>query len=355
MAKHRQRVMTGIQNGVPLYTWVQGDNLNELNDHIVRAYIMSGRIWEFMDTSAVYSTTKGSKTFSQYANDWMEIFKLSALKHTTLSMYRSMLTVHLIPVFGDKPLSEISTQDIQTFLNQRKDMSRKTLVSLKNLMSEILNDAMEDGLIDVNPAQSKRIVIPSTKVNVRKALPIDVFKTILSSLPQLIADDRRLMALMMLTGMRRGEILGLRWEDIRFTDNLILVQRNVTYSNNQPHVGTPKTTNGERIVPLNALLLEFLKPYHEHGYILGNEKPFTEAAYRRSMERIDKHIDLHGATAHIFRHSYLTYIAGTGIDIKTLQAIAGHADVKLTMNRYVHKQTSNIVAAGERIQTLLTT
>jgi integrase len=234
-------------------------------------------------------------------------------------------------------------------------MSRKTLVSLKNLMSEILNDAMEDGLIDVNPAQSKRIVIPSTKVNVREALPIDVFKTILSSLPQLMADDRRLMALMMLTGMRRGEILGLRWEDIRFTDNLILVQRNVTYSNNQPHVGTPKTTNGERVVPLNALLLEFLKPYHEHGYILGNEKPFTEAAYRRSMERIDKHIDLHGATAHIFRHSYLTYIAGTGIDIKTLQAIAGHADVKLTMNRYVHKQTSNIVAAGERIQTLLTT
>ena len=60
-------------------------------------------------------------------------------------------------------------------------------------------------------------------------------------------------------------------------------------------------------------------------------------SYRGRMERIEATIDPHGATAHIFRHSYLTYAAGLGTDLKTLQSIAGHADIQTTTNRYVHR------------------
>ena len=95
------------------------------------------------------------------------------------------------------------------------ELSRKTLLSLKNLLGEIFKDAVEDGLADTDPTKSRRIVIPSTKVKIREALPLDEFKEILSGISGLAEDDRRMMALMLLTGMRRGEILGLRWEDIR--------------------------------------------------------------------------------------------------------------------------------------------
>jgi len=78
----------------------------------------------------------------------------------------------------------------------------------------------------------------------------------------------------------------------------------------------------------------------------------THMSYRSRMDRIESTIDLHGATAHIFHHSYLTYAASLGTDLKTLQSIAVHADIQTTMNRYVHIQTTNIVEAGNRLQAL---
>ena len=89
---------------------------------------------------------------------------------------------------------------------------------------------------------------------------------ILSKLPLLCADDRRMMALMMLTGMRRGEALGLRWEDIDLSVGLIHIQRNVTYAQNQPFIGTPKTAKGERDVPINNMLLSHLEPIQKEGF-----------------------------------------------------------------------------------------
>jgi len=138
-------------------------------------------------------------------------------------------------------------------------------------------------------------------------------------------------------------------------EGLIYVQKNVTYAGNQPHVGTPKTSSGERMIPINGMLAEYLQPFQREGCILGDEKPITEMSYKRRMYRIGKQVNLHNATAHVFRHSYLTYAAGTGTDVKTLQAIAGHADIQMTMNRYVHKQTSHIIDAGSRMQALLST
>ena len=105
-------------------------------------------------------------------------------------------------------------------------------------------------------------------------------------------------------------------------ESLIYVQRNVTYAGNQPHVGTPKTSSGERMIPINDMLAEYLQPFQQEGFILAGDKPITEMSYKRRMYRIGKQINLHNATAHVFRHSYLTYAAGTGTDVKTLQAIA---------------------------------
>ena len=147
---------------------------------------------------------------------------------------------------------------------------------------------------------------------------------------------------MMLTVMRRGEALGLRWEDIDVKAGLIHIKRN----------GTPKTAKGERDVPLNNMLIAHLEPLQQEGFIIGDTEPISRMSYRRRMDRIQSTIDLHGATAHIFRHSYLTYAARLGTDVKTLQSIAGHSDIQTTMNRYVHTQTTNIVEAGNRLQAL---
>lgn len=70
-------------------------------------------------------------------------------------------------------------------------------------------------------------------------------------------------------------------------------------------------------------------------------------------ERIVKQVNLHDATAHIFRHSYLTLLDQAGVGSKTLQLIAGHGDIKITMNRYVHGRNSEILSAGEKFAALV--
>ena len=75
--------------------------------------------------------------------------------------------------------------------------------------------------------------------------------------------------------------------------------------------------------------------------------------YNNTMKRIKKKVDLHGATAHVFRHNYLAYMAGQETDMKTLQAVAGHSTISMTMNRYVSAQPEKIIDAGRKMRSLL--
>lgn len=151
--------------------------------------------------------------------------------------------------------------------------------------------------------------------------------------------------------MRRGEVLGLCWENIDWEKKLINVEQAVTFYNNQPVVGETKSEAGNRAIPLDSQLEAILKPTKkESGFVIGDgEKPLTERTFTRMWQRIGKKIDLHGATPHVFRHTYITLAASSGIDIKTLQAIAGHADIKMTMDRYAHKREEKVIAAGQVI------
>ena len=285
---------------------------------------------------------------------WMNVYKANKLKPSTITTYQKHLNAHVLPAFGRREIASITTEDIQLFLNERKHLARKTLSSMRHFMGEVFKDAVEDGLIAKDPTASRRISIPSTKAYDREALPLEQFREIMANLDLLLPADKRMIVLMMYTGMRRGEVLGLRWEDVDTKAGLIHIRRNVTHAGgNKPVIGTPKTKSGERDLPLDPFVLEALKPMQESGFIIGGETPITMTTYNNTWRRIKKTIDLHGATAHVFRHSYLTYMAGQTTDMKTLQAIAGHSTIGMTMNRYIHAQPEKIIDAGKRMHALL--
>lgn len=354
MAKYRIRVQIGTNDdGTPIFKQVQAENQNTLNDRIVIAYIESGRIWEFLQKPEI-EPPKHSITFGEYVDKWMNVYKENKLKPSTIVTYKKHLRAHVLPAFGKREIAGITTEDIQIFLNERKNLAKKTLSSMRHFMGEVFKDAVEDGLIEKDPTASRRISIPSNKAYDREALPLDQFREIISQLNLLSAIDKQMLVLMMFTGMRRGEVLGLRWEDIDKTTGLIHIQRNVTHAGgNRPVIGTPKTKSGKRDIPLDPFVLETLEPMQESGFIFGGESPITMTTYNNTWRRIRKTIDLHGATAHVFRHSYLTYMAGTETDSKTLQTIAGHSTISMTMNRYVHAQPEKIIDAGKKMHNLL--
>ena len=88
------------------------------------------------------------------------------------------------------------------------------------------------------------------------------------------------------------------------------------------------------------------------SYVL--EMPYTLSKYRAMWKRIKETIDLHGATPHILRHSYLTYAVGSTTDFKTIQGISGHSDVFTLMNRYAHPQEDKVIELSNEIATILT-
>lgn len=354
MSKHKIRVLVSkTSDKSNVYRWVQANSINELNDRIVKTYIECGRIWEFIDKTNIVPSNHNI-TFAEYADDWMKLYKENKVKPSTIATYRKYLQAHILPSLGSHSIGSITTEDIQRFLNERDFLSAKTLRCMKNMLNEVFRDAEEDGLIKKAPTESKRISIPSKIRYERTALSISQFKDILANADLLKKKDQQLLLLLMLTGMRRGEVLGLRWEDIDVEKQIIHIQRNVTHANgNQPIIGTPKSKSGVRIIPLDPFLLDRLAPIQGKGFILGNTSPYTMTQYNNAWKRINAKIDLYGATAHVFRHSYLTYLAGEGTDLKTLQSIAGHSTVTLTLNQYVHTQTEKITEAGDSIHRLL--
>ena len=367
MAVKRCRVLIAKNDdGTPVHRSLQAPNQDALNDRIVKAYIDSGKIWEFIPQQIAPFTPSEEQqkriTLKAYTEKWLKLYHEKVDKPTTLKGYKSYLNSHIYPVFGSMQLGNITTDEIKQWLDTRvnkntgKPLKKATLDKMLVFLGQILADAVEDKLIKANPADSRRLKNPSDEVSTREALTLEQIKDILSNVSKLQEDDRRLMALVLLTGCRRGEVLGSQWGDIDVAKGLMYIQRNVTYASNQPHIGTPKTEKGKRYVPLDPELLSLLEPIQETGYIIGGgDKPITSTVYRQQWKRISKAVDLYGATAHVFRHSYLTILASTGTDMKTMQSIAGHADIKTTMNRYVHPVTDNIVDAGNRVKKKLLT
>jgi len=294
MAKHRMRVCIGYNDdGSAVEKMVSGNTQRELADKIVWSILNSERRSEFLDKCGITmeATVPISKapTFEAYSDQWMNTYKVGKLRPKTLKGYNDRIKCHLLPVFGNMPLTEITTEGIQALLNECRDYSHKTLQEVLTLLRQILNSAVSDKLIDVNPAADKRIYNPSRVKNEREALTFDQWRDVVNSLDRLEGFDRLYMAIIAFTGMRRGEVLGLRWEDIDLAGNVIHVRRNVTHTSNAPIIGEPKTEKGKRDVPIMDELKKYLVPMKESGYIISRDKAPDEPLTRQHVAAHQRH------------------------------------------------------------------
>ena len=284
--------------------------------------------------------------FATYAWEWFESYKVPKLRPGTAMNYRLTNRKHLVPYFGQMHMNAITTADVQRFYNQHAHQARSTVRTMGILLHGIFESAIEDGLCTINPTRSKRLTMTQRK-KVREALSLEHAQDIIAGLPKLEPKDRLLVALLIFTGIRRGEALGLQWADIDFERKLISIKRSVRFVGNKGYIGPTKSSAGVRLIPLSPQLEEVLAQVDHGGkYLLGNgEFPITEMTYKRGWERICRTIDMHGATAHVLRHTYIT-MAAAHLDVKTLQTIAGHADISTTMNRYAHGREDRIIQAN---------
>lgn len=349
--EQRKIIISFNADGTPVYKNLRAYSQDEMNVKIVKAFVESGRIKDIIPSLQFDTIPEKTVLLKDYASDWL--CRKRKLKENTKIFYERHLKLYIIPTLGNKDISTISVTDVQMMLDKYDRLSHKTLIEMKGTLSQIFKYAMSDELIRKNPCSSVDIVIPSDRRKERQALPLSDYQDIISHLDSLTGIEKRFLALCLFTAMRRGEALGLRWEDI--FNGLIHVKRNVTHpQKNRPSITTPKTKAGIRTIPIIEPLQKALSPFEESGFIIGGEEPITMTMYNTMWRHILESVDMHGATPHILRHSYLTYAAGATTDFKTIQGISGHADVFTLMNRYAHPQESKKEKLSEEMTKILT-
>lgn len=350
MSRERRRVMIGTHDdGTPIYKNIQASSAQEMNDRIVQEYIDSGLIHEMMNAPGTQASRR--TPFSLYAEKLME--KIEAEKAVnTAKAYGNAMKVHILPTFGDRAIEEITWQEIQEWMDERKEYAKQSVQLYRIILGQALEMAVSDDIIQKNPARSKYLHNPATKEAVREALTKEQMRSIQSELHKLEPIDQCMLALYMTTGMRKGETLGLRWEDINFERNTVSIQRQYDCRNSQ--IKPPKRgSNG--VVPLAKWAKDILLRHRkDKGYVLSvrEGKPMCSRTYSRRFKGIQSVIDLFGATGHVFRHTAISMVYHDCKDLSNTQGYARHKSLTVTQ-KYIHPEKEKVLAFGRIFDSIM--
>ena len=351
MAHERTRVFIGNDiNGKAKYTQVSGRNQDERNDNIVLKYIESGRIWEMLPPEALNSllpqpAEPPKHPFSAYADKWYKRYKSGSLEaNTKLCILYSLNGQRRY--FGDKPIEDITINDIQDYFNSMQHLSKVTIKGHKVFLTQIFDSAVEDEIIAKNPVRSQRLTNPGKESKGVHALPIEHMIDIMENIGRMSNPYEALyVALPFYVGLRREEVLGLRWEDIDWQHKRIHIQRAITYPINQPIIKPPKTKSGNRLIaipdPVYELLLSVRK---QEGFVFLDEGGilFTQERLKIFARTVNEHIDLHGAGMRELRKCFATIRHAAGTPDKLLQTEIGHSSYSTTQSFYINMEISQM-------------
>ena len=275
--------------------------------------------------------------FADYATTWFETYSKPNIETVTATTYKRQLTRHLLPAFSGLTVEDITTDDVQRLFNGMTG-AKATKDKAKMVLNQILDAAVEDGLIAKNPLKSKRIKI--TGKTSQATVPYSVEQ--MRFLVQHIGDikdplDRAYLAIQALHPLRLEEVLGLQGADIDREGMAIHICRAVTHpTRNQPEIKDTKTQSSARTIGLSALAVPHLPQVAENDFVFGGTKPLSYTQVRKMCDRIKRDI---GFTENItpirFRTTVLTDLYDQTKDIKLAQAAAGHTTSAMTLRYYV--------------------
>ena len=280
------------------------------------------------------------ETFAHCAQMWYDLYKKPYLRENSLEAIKYVLNQHILPVIGGYRLRDITPMQIQAIMaglaGKSNSLQSKVLINLRS----IFKAAQENGLVAKSPVSS--MLKPSGKKTVEKeALNAQERQLLLEWVKNPRARTFLLIALH--TGMRRGEIVGLQWEDIDFKKKVIHVRHNAVMGRYETTVSeNMKTKAGKRNLPLSEDLEEWLvarKKTSHSKYVIAmeNHGPLTKSSYKSMWKLIERELPDTHITAHILRHTYITQLFESGtLDVKEIQYLAGHSTMDMTLRVYTH-------------------
>ena len=286
------------------------------------------------------------KTSNQITEEWKEE-KKKYVKKSTYAAYQLLIQNHIKPYFGD--LYEVNEEKVQQFVFDKLDagLSEKTIRDIIIVLKMILKFGIKNGYLEYVQIDAK---FPSKqeKKNLDVLSKADQ-KKFMEHLRNNFTFKNLGIFICLSTGMRIGEICGLRWCDVDTAEGVIKVrhtlQRIYIIEGETRHtellLDTPKTANSVRDIPMSSELLKMLKSLNkvvnENYYVISNDiKPIEPRTYRNYYKKLCKQLDIPELKFHGLRHSFATRCIESKADYKTVSVLLGHSNISTTLNLYVH-------------------
>lgn len=310
-------------------------------------------------------------TVKLFLEHWLANVVTIKNRPRTYESYESIVRRHLVPGFGRLRLADLSVYDVQVYINKlvRSGVSARSVGQVRSVLRTALSRAEREELVARNVA--KLVDVPSwQRKMIVPWLPNDVTRF-------LKAAENHVWylayVLLLLFGMRRGEVLGLRWCDVDFENRVIHVRQQLQRIGGKLVQAPVKTLAGVRDLPLVPYIeerlrlkhLELLGPEHRHAtnefdpvdgrlvFTSGVGTPVDPKNFVRAFHTIRERADITRITVHHARHTAATILKDIGMPVRDAQLILGHSHVTTTMQLYQHGTSARQREAMERVSKLL--
>ena len=295
----------------------------------------------------------GKYTVGEWMEVWFEDYAKLKVRPSSHQTYRGYIDNHIRPNIGDIPLEKLTSLDLQKLYKklltkgrverleakgQPKGLSTKTVRNIHQILSSALKLAQEQRIILANPAE--RCALPKVEHREMKTLPVEQLQSFLREARE--SGVFELYYLELATGLRRGELLGLKWEDIDLQKGDLRVKRQVSRINGEVVEAPLKTKNAYRTLPLAEDTIDVLKEQREKVgsspwvFPSPNGGPISPDSVLHMLHRVLKRAGLPRVRFHDLRHTFATLALQNGVDIKTVSGMLGHFSAGFTLDTYAH-------------------
>lgn len=314
---------------------------------------------EIKDSIEKGLSIEDSIILGEWSDMWLSVYK-NNVEYNTRAMYENAINKHIKPELGMMQLKNLKSIHIQKLLNKLIDGEHyRTAEVVKLTIKQILKQALIEGYINRDITASIKIVTkksPEKRTLTRKE--VEAINNASLSQKQKVFID-----IMHYTGLRKGESLALKKDDIDIFKKTIKVDKSLYYKANDAFIKEPKSRAGYRTVPIPNTLIKELGIYVQNLktdilFPMNNGNYMTKSSFRKFWDSIiscigDQIGEKPDITPHIFRHTYATNLYRSGIDEKRAQYFLGHSSIQMTMDVYTHLDKQEVTNEIDKLNDYL--
>jgi integrase len=297
-----------------------------------------------------FATAPSGMTVGSYFQSWLDGYVKNHCSIATYIRYEQDIRKHIVPTFGCLKLKELTPSLIQPFYDSAcRELSNKTVHNIHGVLNEGLKQAVRKSYLNNNPCE--RVDPPSPKTKPMRTLTQQEVEALLKAGEG--SYYYPIIYTAVSSGLRQGELLALRWQDLDLDSSTISVNRSLYKAKGVCLFKDPKTAQGFRFVGMTSKLELFLRDYQMEQQELAlktgrnvlqgdlvfpsiNGEPMHRGVVYQNFKRIATVAGIRNIRFHDLRHTFASLMLRSGADPKVISEALGHTSVSFTLDRYVH-------------------